>query len=102
MTDTIEFTKYQKYLAASRQFSALLSAGYSASDVLSAMDAVDAILCGRYVFHWDEPQHPAWLGSWPLYLIRQAAATGALFEAKINPEYKTPQPIEINVSEIPF
>ncbi len=54
---------------------------------LTAEEAVQHIMAGRYVFQHNKPQHPAWTMAWSIRLLCGFCAGCAIYEAIANPEY---------------
>ena len=55
---------------------------------LTFIEAMYAVDCSEYVFDGDKPQHPGWIISWPLRVLRDRCRRGWIYEAIRNPEYK--------------
>lgn len=61
---------------------------YLEGDVITdTLDAVREILAGRYIIDNGKRQHPGWMGSMPLNLIKGATMRGHLRFAIPNPEH---------------
>lgn len=54
--------------------------------VLSAGEAIEAILGGYVLFHVDKAQNAGWLQNWSISQIRREVMGGRLFHAKMKPE----------------
>jgi hypothetical protein len=55
---------------------------------LTFLELCAAIDRFEYVFDRDKPQHFAWMGSRPLFSLRQACHAGSIYAAILNPNYK--------------
>lgn len=52
--------------------------------IRDVLELVRLILSGVYVFQYDRPTHPSWLGSRQLLDLKMSTARGAFHRAELN------------------